>query len=115
MSACITQINRSGYQPPDSSFAAMHGTEWKENKPFKHEHYVGAPKTGFDIHLVEDDSVTIYYTDLQGLLIGEPLKTLIKKGSYRYEPHFKSILPGIYLQTCLIGETKHKSKILLVK
>jgi hypothetical protein len=115
MRAQIIHIDRPGYQYPDSSFAAMIGTNWKDNKPHNIERAPWGPNTNFDIHLSGNDSVTIYYTDMKGILVDKAFRIFLHKGSYSYKPDLFGFSQGVYLNTCIIGQTKRTMKILIIK
>jgi hypothetical protein len=115
--ANIVPISRPDQQLPDSSFAAMSGTEWKSNKPCdpQYSRVPWGPSICFDIHLAQDDSITIYYSNLGGTIIGEPFNIFLHKGSYTYTPDVFGFQTGVYLHTCVIGHKKRSAKIVIMR
>lgn len=100
----------------DSTFVTTFDTVWRFDTPYRIAHSgVYAPTTSFGIHLSKDDSVVVYYLDRVGSAIGKPFKVFLQKGTYRYELDPFALSSGVYLNICLIGNTKWTKKILLVR
>ncbi len=99
----LVPLSRSTRSTPDSSHADMFTT------------LPGAPTTRAVLWLVKDDSVSIYYLDVNDRMVGKPLRILLKKGGYSYEPDLSGFTSGVYSNTIIIGDKTWTKKIVLIQ
>jgi hypothetical protein len=116
MSADLVPLSGAREVVPDSTFATTFDTIWVSGKPITiHRAQPYATTTNFDIHLAKDDSVSICYLDRGGGAIGKPLIVFLPKGSYSYKLDQFGFPSGVYLNICIIGETKWSKTILVLR
>jgi hypothetical protein len=77
--------------------------------------YPGGGEPEFTMHLAIDDSVSMFYEDLHGSIIGEPIRAYVRKGTYRVAPVHAYCPNGIYVSHLIIGSRHWSKKAVLLR
>jgi hypothetical protein len=112
-SAYLERVSKPQWEGVDTCFATEFGSEWVADglRPYTRPH---APTFTFDLHMANEDSVTIAYTGSDGSLVCAPFSLLLERGNYTYRIKPFGFSPGVYMNTLRIGRTVWKKELTLL-